>query len=300
MRLVEPAPDMVGASLRSPGPRHPSPPGVAARRHQFGTASASSYLLTVLGEFVLPRKRPVWTGALTDTLELLGIEHRAARQALARTGADGLIASTKVGRRAQWSLTRTGQRLLTEGAERIYSFAGETIGWDGEWLVLLVSVPETERGLRRRVRTRLAWAGFGSPTPGVWVTPRPQLADEAREALADLGLSRSVFAFVGPHAGIGDEPELVARAWDLSEIAARYDRFLATFAGLEPADDTEALLFQIHLVHEWRRFPFLDPQLPTELLPDDWAGRSARELFHDKHDVWRDRAEARWRLLCRS
>ncbi|MDQ4039923.1 MAG: PaaX family transcriptional regulator [Actinomycetota bacterium] len=291
---------MAGADLSSTRPGRPSPPGVAARRHEFGTASASSYLLTVLGEFVLPRQQPVWTAALTDTLELLGIEHRAARQALARTGADGLIASRKVGRRAQWNLTPIGRRLLSNGAERIYNFATETLEWDGEWLVLLVSVPETERGLRRRARTRLAWAGFGSPAPGVWVTPRPVLADEAREVLADLGLNRSVFSFVGEHAGIGHEPDLVDRAWDLPGIAARYDRFLATFADIEPADDTEALLFQIHLVHEWRRFPFLDPQLPTDLLPEKWVGRSARLLFHDRHDGWRAGAEAQWRRVSRS
>ena len=291
---------MTGADLSATRPGRVSPPGVAARRHEFGTASASSYLLTVLGEFVLPRQQPVWTAALTDTLELLGIEHRAARQALARTGGDGLIASTKVGRRAQWSLTAAGRRLLSAGAERIYTFASETPDWDGEWLVLFVSVPETERGLRRRARTRLAWAGFGSPAPGVWVTPRPALADEAREVLTDLGLNRSVFSFVGEHAGIGHEPDLVDRAWDLGEIAARYERFLATFSEVEPADDTEALLFQIHLVHEWRRFPFLDPQLPTKLLPDNWAGRSARQLFQDRHDAWRDPATAQWERLCSS
>lgn len=287
-----------GAALASTRPRHPSPPGVAARRREFGTASASSYLLTVLGEFVLPSRAPVWTAALTDTLEMLGIEHRAARQALARTGADGIIASTRVGRRAQWQLTDSGRRLLSDGAERIYSFASETTTWDGEWLVVLVSVPEAERGLRRRARTRLAWAGFGSPAPGVWVTPRPGLVDEAREVLEDLGLNRSVFSFVGAHAGVGREPDLVDRAWDLPGIADRYDRFCALFSDLEPADDTEALLGQIHLVHEWRRFPFLDPQLPTELLPHDWAGRTARELFRNRHDAWRDRAQARWTVLC--
>jgi len=290
--------EMTGLGLASIRIGEASPPGVAARRHEFGTATASSYLLTVLGEFVLPLGRPVWTAALTDTLELLGIEHRAARQALARTGADGLIASTKVGRRAQWSLTGTGRRLLTEGAERIYTFASETTDWDGEWLTLLVSVPETERGLRRRARTRLAWAGFGSPAPGVWVTPRPALVDEARGVLVDLGLNRSVFSFVGPHGGIGHEPELVRRAWDLPEIAARYDRFIAAFSELQPAGDTESLLSQIHLVHEWRRFPFLDPQLPTALLPDDWVGRTARELFHDKHEAWRQSADSHWKALC--
>lgn len=277
-----------------------TPAGVAARKHEFGTATAASYVLTVLGEFALAHRRPVWTAAFTDTLELLGIERRAARQALARTGADGLIASTKVGRRAQWNLTSTGRRLLTDGAERIYSFASETPDWDGTWLVLLVSVPESERDLRRRARTRLAWAGFGSPAPGVWVTPRASLADEARQVLAELGLTRSVFSFVGPHAGIGDESDLVDRAWAVPDIAARYDRFIETFADIQPGDDAEALVWQIRLVHEWRRFPFLDPQLPTALLPDDWSGRTARALFQAKHEAWHGRAEAAWERLCSS
>lgn len=292
--------EMGGVDLRPARPGPASPAGVAARRHEFGTASASSYLLTVLGEFVLPHAVPVWTTALTDALELIGIEHRAARQALARTGAAGLVASTKVGRRAKWSLTTAGQRLLSEGAERIYSFATETAHWDGKWLVLLVSVPESERDLRRQARTRLAWAGFGSPTPGVWVTPRDELAGQARVLLSELRLDRSVFSFVGEHAGIGHEPDLVERAWDVPQIAARYERFLATFADLEPADDSEALLAQIHLVHEWRRFPFLDPQLPTDLLPADWVGRSARAVFQAKHDAWREAAETQWAALCRS
>jgi len=257
-------------------------------------------LLTVLGEFVLPRSEPVWTNALTDALELVGVEHRAARQALARTGGDGLIASFKVGRRAQWGLTEAGRRLLTDGAERIYSFASETPDWIGTWLVLLVSVPESERDLRRRARTRLSWAGFGTPAPGVWVTPRPELADEARTALDALGLSRSVFSFVGGHAGIGNERELVDRAWNMPEIGARYERFLTEFGGLEPANDTDALVAQIRLVHEWRRFPFLDPQLPKILLPDDWAGRAATKLFQDRHDTWRRAAEAEWDRLCLS
>ena len=44
---------------------------------------------------------------------------------------------------------------------------------------------------------------------------------------------------------------------------------------------------QVRLVHEWRRFPFLDPDLPGELLPRDWSGYRAAELFHHLHEQWR-------------
>jgi phenylacetic acid degradation operon negative regulatory protein len=32
-------------------------------------------------------------------------------------------------------------------------------------------------------------------------------------------------------------------------------------------------------VHEWRKFLFLDPGLPRELLPGDWPGDKAAEFF---------------------
>ncbi|MGC4109499.1 MAG: PaaX family transcriptional regulator C-terminal domain-containing protein [Nocardioides sp.] len=33
------------------------------------------------------------------------------------------------------------------------------------------------------------------------------------------------------------------------------------------------------LVHEWRKFLFDDPGLPAELLPSDWPGFAAADLF---------------------
>ena len=43
--------------------------------------------------------------------------------------------------------------------------------------------------------------------------------------------------------------------------------------------DEAAFAARFHLVHEWRKFLFADPGLPDELLPADWPGRAAAELF---------------------
>jgi len=160
-----------------------------SRRRELGATSARSLLLTVLGEFVLPRPEPVWTQTLIDVLAELGVEQKSARQALARTAAEGLLVSDRSGRRVRWSLSASGRRLLTDGAARIYGFGTRTAAWDGRWLVLLVSVPESRRQLRHRLRTRLAWAGLGSPTPGVWVTPDATKQDEVARVIADLELT---------------------------------------------------------------------------------------------------------------
>jgi phenylacetic acid degradation operon negative regulatory protein len=42
----------------------------------------------------------------------------------------------------------------------------------------------------------------------------------------------------------------------------------------------------VRLVDAWRRFPFLDPGLPDDLLPDAWVGHRAAEVFHGRHAEW--------------
>lgn len=268
-----------------------------SRRRELGATSARSLLLTVLGEFVLPRDEPVWTQVLIDVLGLLEVEHKSARQALARTAAEGLLISDRSGRRVRWSLTGQGTRLLSDGAARIYGFGAAAGPWDGRWLVLLVSVPEARRRLRHRLRTRLAWAGLGSPAPGVWVTPDPAKQDEAADVIADLELTAVTSSFVGPFGAIGEQDAVVAQAWDLAEVEAAYEEFLDAFTGAEPGTPAEVLAHQIHLVHAWRRFPFLDPKLPAELLPARWAGTRAAELFETLHSRWDARARRHWQHL---
>jgi phenylacetic acid degradation operon negative regulatory protein len=266
-----------------------------SRRHSVGAASARSWLLTVLGEFVLPGDQPAWTSSLVAVLTGLGLEEKASRQALARTAADGLIRAERVGRLARWHLTDPGRRLLTEGAERIYSFGVGPTRWDGRWLVLSVAVPESQRELRHRLRTRMSWAGFGGLAPNLWVSPNTDREAEAKQLLDELGLAATTLSFTGEFGGIGSERSLVEQAWNLTDLADRYHAFVAEFARSRPVPS--ALPAQVRLVHEWRRFPFLDPQLPAELLPPQWIGARAAAVFHDRHAAWHDKAQAQFAEL---
>lgn len=270
---------------------------VVSRRREVGDVSARSLLMTMLGEYVLPQGRPVWTSALVDALAMFGVEEKSARQSLARTAAEGWLASERMGRRVRWALTPPGRRLLTEGAQRIYAFGSGGRDWDGTWLMVLVSVPETKRDLRHRVRTRLSWAGFGSPEPGVWITPRIGREAEALGVLKELGLADDAMSFTAAYGAVGSEAAMVARAWDLSEVEERYEAFIDEFTGLDPSDGDAVLHAQTMLVHEWRRFPFLDPRLPSKLLPANWSGAKAAELFHGRHAEWSPVALRRWEEL---
>lgn len=254
--------------------------------------SARSLLLTVLGEFVLPSAGgTVWTAAVVRALGALGVAEKAARQALARTAADGWLAGEKVGRQARFALTPAGRSLLEEGAARIYAF-GPREDWDGRWLLLSAVVPEERRAARHHLRTRLAWAGFGSAGAGLWLNPDVAREDEARRLLEAAGPLPQAASFVGRFGAVGDEAGLVASAWDLADLEARYDKFAAEVASARPRRPDEAFECCTRLVHEWRRFPFVDPGLPVSLLPTDWAGTRAAALFRRRRAEWHPPAEA--------
>jgi phenylacetic acid degradation operon negative regulatory protein len=267
------------------------------RRRELGAASARSLLLTVLGEFVLPGGRPVWTATFLDALALLGVEEKAVRQALARSAAEGWLAGERHGRRTSWRLTPSGRRLLTDGTERIYGFGRPVRDWDGQWLLVLASVPETNRRLRHLLRTRLSWNGLGNLSPGVWVSPHPEREQDVREVLREIGVADSSTIFAGRLGDLGEARRVAGQAWQLDQIAPLYERFLDAVRELGPGGDAETFAAHSRLVQEWRRFPFLDPGLPPELLPADWSGTRAYELFRERHASWHPAAVRHWRGL---
>ena len=271
----------------------------ASRRREVGSASARSLLLTILGEFVHPRHTPVWTATLLEALGALGVEEKSARQALTRTANEGHLVSTRHGRRVQWGLTPSGARLLEEGTRRIYGFMRERHPWDGRWLVLSVPIPETQRQLRHRLRTRLTWLGLGSPTSGLWVSPDAGKDADVQAVIRDLGLESRAFAWTGSASGLGEEQRLLAEAWDLAEVEELYLDFLRDVEARSPATPAEAFVAQVEMVQEWRRFPFLDPDLPGELLDHEWPGPRAATAFHDRHARWHRAAQAEWERMDR-
>jgi phenylacetic acid degradation operon negative regulatory protein len=254
------------------------------RRRSVGAPAARSLLLTILGEYVLPRGEPVWQETLVGALVSVGYTQQAARQAIARSVRGGWLESSRHGRRARLSLSPRTEALLRTGAERIYSF-GLPWEWDGRWLVLVLRVPEERREVRHQLRTRLAWAGLGSMGGGVWLTPHVAREAELRDALreAPAALATSFVASLGM---LGRAEDVVATAWDLDEVRSQYQAFIDDFAAIRPSSGEASFRMQTVLVHAWRKFPFLDPDLPAELLPVGWPRQRAHELFVDRHARW--------------
>jgi len=254
------------------------------RRRSVGAPAARSVLLTTLGEYVLPAPEGVWQETLIAALGALGHKPQAARQALARSVSADWLQTTRHGRRSRIHLTPSAEAMLRTGAARIYRF-GEPWAWDGEWLLVILRVPEQRREVRHQLRTRLAWAGFGSLGGGLWISPHVERESELRDGVPSDSVAE-LQSFRARLGTIGDPEKLVADAWELSAVAAGYRAFVNRFADLRPRTPKGIFRAQTLLVHEWRRFPFLDPDLPETMLPDAWPRSRAHAVFTDRHALW--------------
>jgi phenylacetic acid degradation operon negative regulatory protein len=243
-------------------------------------------LLTTLGEYVLPLQHPVWQETLIEALGALEYKLHAARQALARSVAAGWLRTERHGRRARVSLSEDTRQMLETGARRIYSF-GEPWEWDGRWLLVVLRVPEERRDVRHQMRTRLAWAGFGSLGGGLWISPH---AERERE-LSDVDAAAELLSFQASLGTLGDPAKVLAEAWDLDAVAREYADFIDVFGRLRPKTPEAVFRAQTQLVHEWRKFPFLDPDLPEAVLPANWPRAQALKVFRDRHESWHAAAQ---------
>jgi phenylacetic acid degradation operon negative regulatory protein len=258
------------------------------RRRSVGAAAARSLLLTILGEFVLPRGEPVWQETLVNALASLGYTQPAARRAVSRSRNDGWLIAERQGRRARMSLSDETAELLSTGAARIYSF-GDSWEWDGRWLVLVLRVPEQRREVRHQLRSQLAWAGLGSLGGGVWLTPHVEREAEFAAAIREAPAADAT-SFVAELGAIGDPRSVAAAAWDLNNVSEHYQRFIEDFENVRPTSPEGCFRMQTLLVHAWRKFPFLDPDLPPQFLPQRWPREQAHELFTDRHARWQPAA----------
>ena len=266
------------------------------RRRSVGAPAARSVLLTMLGEYMLSLGDAVWLETLVSALEGLGYKSQAARQALARSVADGWLSSQRQGRRARLRLTADTEQMLRVGAERIYSF-GESRQWDGRWLLVVLRVPERNRDVRHLARTELAWAGFGSLGGGLWISPHVDREPQVRELLSSNGAGPDLLSFHAELGEIGEPGKVIADTWDLDAVAEGYRSFVAHYGRLRPKRPEDVFQAQTLLVHDWRKFPFLDPDLPDHMLPARWPRQRAHELFHERHADWHEQAQSYFRAL---
>lgn len=237
----------------------------------------------------------VAVAALVELLGDLGIDERAVRAAVSRMKRREALVSERRDRRFGYKLTPQAEAVLDEGDRRIFA-RRRPADLDDGWVVVVFSVPESERRKRHVLRSRLAWQGFGNVSAGVWIAPW-RLAEEARGLLVRLDLDGYVDLFHAHHEAFGATAEKVARWWDLDGLGAEYAQFVQEQSSVlerwrtAGGDDRDAFVDYLNAVAAWQRFPYLDPGLPTELLPPTWEGQPAADVFFELGELLAGRGE---------
>ncbi|MFG2890778.1 PaaX family transcriptional regulator C-terminal domain-containing protein [Streptomyces sp. NPDC048248] len=235
---------------------------------------------------------PVPVAALIRLLGVLGVDPPSVRSAVSRLKRRGLLVPERTANgSAAYGLSGTARQLLEDGDRRIYGRPAARLS-DG-WVLAVFSVPEEERHKRHQLRSRLARLGFGTAAPGVWIAPA-HLYEETRHALDRLQLASYVDLFTGTHAGFEPTARSVARWWDLDAIAAQHRAFLAEqepvlrqWSRRRTVPPEAAYRDYLLALDAWRRLPYADPGLPSPLLPEDWPGGRAADVFGRLHSKLR-------------
>ncbi|MGB8874946.1 MAG: PaaX family transcriptional regulator C-terminal domain-containing protein [Solirubrobacteraceae bacterium] len=236
-------------------------------------------VVTMLGTYVRPFARAVWSGGLVALLGEFGFSDGAARAALTRLVRRDLIVRERSGRLVHYRLTPRCERLLIEGDGRIFAL-GRLPADAGPWTVVWHQIPEDRRLERTRLGRRLRFLGFGSVQDSVWVAPHDH-SSEVAELLGELGVAGFAAVFVASVRVGPGLPAMVARAWDLAGLEDRYDAFCSGFEPYVSASlgDQEAFMIRTRLMHAFRAFAQLDPELPDELAPLSGSRERAAEIF---------------------
>jgi ring-1,2-phenylacetyl-CoA epoxidase subunit PaaA len=243
------------------------------------TPQPRALLLSLLGDVVFPSGGQAPVRAITEVMGLLDVPPDESRQALRRLAEEGLVELKAEGDRTVCALTSAGRRRMDEAADRIY--LRRRLRWDGRWRLLVVSIADRSADEDEAIRRELEWLGYGQIQADLWACPW-DLGPRLDAVLAKHDVLGSVEAFTSEHRG--DDVKLAATAYDLHSLQTAHRGFVDRFApkGAEPhAHDSNvtALVERLKLVHTWRKFLFLDPGLPSELLPGDWLGDEAAKVF---------------------
>ena len=252
-----------------------------------------SLVFDLFGDHLRYRGGTARTQALVDLLQVFDVGEPTARIVLARMRKEGWFETRREGRQVVYTLADKAWQLLDEGRTRIFERTHPS--WDGQWRMVIYAVPEQDRAERERLRRTLSWLGFGPLATATWMSPHERL-DDVERALPDTSARLDLLTCRSRDRAT--DLDMVERCWDLKGLGRDYQDFVIRLQAL-PARSVlarlpgrEALRLRIELVSSYRHFPFRDPDLPVELLPEDWPGHRAHELFVAAHAALAEPADA--------
>ena len=250
-----------------------------------GGPQPRALIVTIYGLYARQVDGWLSISALVRLMAGVGVDESAVRSSISRLKRSGLLVPQERDRSAGYGLSERAHEVLRDGDRRIFERPRAAPG-DG-WVLAVFSVPESERDKRHQLRRTLSWLGFGTVASGVWIAPA-HLESEAADALDRGDLNQYVDLFHAEYLAFRTAREQVADWWDLEGLERMYQEFVA---GYKPVltrwrrrrreDDPAAFADYLQVVTQWRRLPLLDPGLAPDLLPPNWRGAEAADIFFE-------------------
>jgi phenylacetic acid degradation operon negative regulatory protein len=211
--------------------------------------------------------------ALIQLLADLGLSEAASRSVLLRMRKEGWLDSERAGREARYRLAPA----IYSAQARIESqLRGKRPPWEGYFCGILHEIPEHARAYRDRLRRTAQLLGYATLRPGLLVATSDRWAELAG-LVPEPPPPGSQLLRVQIRLEPADSRQVAARLWGLDDLGARYRQVLADSEALTDQADRHPPGPAAFRAFADATLPIFDasaadPDLPDELLPDDWPG----------------------------
>lgn len=208
-------------------------------------------------------------GAL-DEIEDLGINKESIKKALYKLSQQDL-ARRPTRDKLFWQITSEGKRRMRS----LIPTYQEKRSWDGKLYLITYDIPEKQKRNRESLRKHLKIIGCGELQKSVWLTPYNP-AGVLQKFIKEKNLKGMVIiSTVGKDGNIGEDElgDLINNIYHLDELNEDYRHFIYRYRHNQMSKTKSAFEFLSILSK--------DPQLPFKLLPYDWQGKIAYEIYRN-------------------
>jgi len=148
--------------------------------------------------------------------------------------------------------------------------------WDNKIYLVTYDIPEQKRNHRNILRKALEKIGFGQLQQSVWLTPyNPKKI--IKGIIKQKKLKGSIIVSdVGKDGSIGDKDlkELIFEVYKIEDLNQKYRDFIREVE-TKKLKDKQILFAYLFILKE-------DPQIPFQLLPDNWLGEDAYFIYKNQ------------------
>lgn len=246
--------------------------------------TARSVIATIFGDTVSPLGGSIWLAQLFQLTEVFGFSPRLVRTSLYRLAGEDWCTNERVGRQSRYSLTEAAAEETRRAEQRIYTAPDPH--WSGEWTAVFVDSPTVDHNVRQSLTQSLGWQGFLPLRAGLLVSPTATIRharDACSHAAPGTAVPLATMAFPELDELVADG--FFAEALSIEDRAKAYNDFIALYEPLAASDrdndPARGFAIRTMLVHDLRRIRLSGPDIPAQLLRDDWPGRAAFDLAQE-------------------